>query len=88
MVVLSQTCAVLVVFRELENAGSKQRFFFLLVAQDRENPAVGEKNPGRWSRYAGGRLIQVILNSTLSVHEKSVAKTRWSLKARGWCQTL
>ena len=39
-----------------------------------------KKNPGRWSRYAGGRLIQVILNGRLSVHEKSVAKSRWSLK--------
>ena len=50
--------------------GAKQGFFLLLVAKDRENPAVGAKNPGRWSRYAGGRLIQVILNGRLSVHEK------------------
>ena len=28
--------------------------------------AVGAKNPGRWSRYAGGRLIQVILNGRLT----------------------
>ena len=75
--VLSQTCAVVVVLRE--NVGAKQRFFLLLVAKGRENPAVGAKNPGRWSRYAGGRLIQVILNGRLSVHEKSVAKSRWSL---------
>ena len=38
------------------------------------------KNPGRWWRYAGGRLIQVILNGRLSVHKNSVAKSRWSLK--------
>ena len=62
------------------NMGTKQRFSFYLVAKDRENPVLGAKNAGRWSRYAGGRLIQVTLNGRLSVHEKSVAKSRWSLK--------
>ena len=59
--------------------GVKARIF--LAFGGRENPAVGAKNPGRWSRYAGGRLIQVILNGRLSMHEKSVANSRWSLKA-------
>ena len=45
---LSQTCAVVAVLTV--NVGSKQRFFLLLVAKDRENPAVGAKNAGRWSR--------------------------------------
>ena len=61
------------------NIGTKQCFSLLLVAKDRENPVLGAKNAGRWSRYAGGRLIQVTLNGRLSVHEKSVAKSRWSL---------
>ena len=30
--------------------GTKQRFSLLLVAKDRENPVVGAKNAGRWSR--------------------------------------
>ena len=32
------------------NVGTKQRFSLLLVAKDRENPVVGAKNAGRWSR--------------------------------------
>ena len=32
------------------NMGTKQRFSLLLVAKDRENPVVGAKNAGRWSR--------------------------------------
>ena len=58
----------------------KSTIFLAFGRLSRENPTVGAKNPGRWSRYAGGRLIKVILNGTLSVHEKSVAKSRWSLK--------
>ena len=76
--VFSQTCAVVAVLTV--NMGTKQRFSLLLVAKDRENPVVGAKNAGRWSRWAGGRLTQCSLNGRLSVHEKSVAKSRWSLK--------
>ena len=32
------------------NMGTKQRFSLLLVAKDTENPVVGAKNAGRWSR--------------------------------------
>ena len=32
------------------NVGTKQRFSLLLVAKDRENPVVGAKNAGCWSR--------------------------------------
>ena len=60
--------------------GSKQLFSLLLVAKDRENPAVVSKKGRSLSRYAGGRLAQCIVNGRLSVHEKSVAKSRWSLK--------
>ena len=42
-IVFSQTCAVVAVL-------TKQRFSLLLVAEDRENPVVGAKNAGRWSR--------------------------------------
>ena len=30
--------------------GTKQRLSLFLVAKDRENPVVGAKNAGRWSR--------------------------------------
>ena len=32
------------------NMGTKQRLSLLSVAKDRENPVVGAKNAGRWSR--------------------------------------
>ena len=60
--------------------GDKATLFLAWVAKDRENPVLGAKNAGRWSRCAGGRQIQVTLNGRLSVHEKSVAKSRWSLR--------
>ena len=49
-VVFSQTCAVVVVFKE--NVGRVKATIFLAfwLLKDRENPAVGAKNPGRWSR--------------------------------------
>ena len=47
-VVFSQTCAVVTV--STVNMGTKQRFSLLLVAKGRENPVVGAKNVGRWSR--------------------------------------
>ena len=47
-VVFSQTCAVVAVLTV--NMGTKQRFSLLSVAKDRENPVVGAKNAGRWSR--------------------------------------
>ena len=43
-----QTCAVVTV--STVNMGTKQRFSLLLVAKDRENPVVGAKNVGHWSR--------------------------------------
>ena len=46
--VFPQTCAVVTV--STVNMGTKQRFSLLLVAEDRENPVVGAKNVGRWSR--------------------------------------
>ena len=76
-VVFLQTCAVVAVLTV--NMWTKRRFSLFLVVKDRENPGIGAKNGGRWSRWAGGRLIQVVLNGRLSVHEKSVAKSRWSL---------
>ena len=48
MIVFSQTCAVVAVLKV--SMGTKQRFSLLLVAKDRENPVVGAKNAGRWSR--------------------------------------
>ena len=63
------------------NVGSKQRFFLLLVTKDRINPTVGAKNAGCWSCYAGGSLIQCTFNGRLSMHEKAVTKSRWSLNA-------
>ena len=47
-IVFSETCAVVAVLTV--NMGTKQRFSLLLVAKDRENPVVGAKNAGRWSR--------------------------------------
>ena len=47
-VVFSQICAVVAVLTA--NMGTKQRFSLVLVAKDRENPVVGAKNAGRWSR--------------------------------------
>ena len=83
-VVLSQTCALVALLTV--NGGSKERFFLLLVAKDRENPAVDAKNPGRWSRSVGGRPIQCILNGRLSVMKNRSLKAggrlnRWSHKA-------
>ena len=47
-IVFTQTCAVVAVLTV--NMGTKQRLSLLLVAKDRENPVVGAKNAGRWSR--------------------------------------
>ena len=44
----SQICAVVAVLTV--NMGTKQRLSLLLVAKDGENPVVGAKNAGRWSR--------------------------------------
>ena len=61
-----------------------------MVALRRENgPTVHEK-PGRWSRKAGGRYSQCSFCVKLSVHEKAVVGSRWSLfavvaEARFYC---
>ena len=47
-IVFSQTCAVVAVLDR--KYGDKETFSLLLVAKDRENPVVGAKNAGRWSR--------------------------------------
>ena len=52
--------------------------------------ADGARKPGRWSRKAGGRYSQCSFCMKLSVHEKAVVGSRWSLftvvaKARFYC---
>ena len=52
----------------------------LTVALRRENWLMVRDNPGRWSRKAGGRYSQCSFCMKLSVHEKVVVGSRWSLK--------
>ena len=41
--------------------------------------ADGARKPGRWSRKAGGHYSQCSFCMKLSVHEKGVDGSRWSL---------
>ena len=47
VILFSRTSAVAVLTVNME---SKERFFLLLVAKERENPDVAAKNAGCWSR--------------------------------------
>ena len=51
------------------------------VALRRENRVMVHEKPGRWSRKAGGRYSQCSVCMKLSVHEKAVVGSRWSLFA-------
>ena len=62
----------------------------LTVALRRENWLMVHDKPGRWSPKAGGRYWQCSFCMKLSVHEKVVVGSRWSLftvvaKARFYC---
>ena len=54
--------------------------WLVLVAVCRSNMALGSLKVGHWSRKAGGRCIRCSFCVELSVHGKTVVKSRWSVK--------